>query len=502
MELLLNEKEEDKSAGHRWKQIIRGFVLTVVSLLSLLLILKTSFKWQFVQVNREIAQDANISAQPANVSAQPSNLSAPRSQDKITFPGEISISYLRREDHARSSKFRCTGSENDIGAMDARLCVFSNICYRRDSQRFYYFRLPNSEKKPLFYDASKGMLYQFSDNNDAAGFLSLSSGGGTSWAPIVANESYPTKNVTVLRHLHSLMQNRFADSNIAHGLWEDLGSISYSMERMNVFDRNLVIMQLDKISDTPLFRTYIQYVIPALSEHPMVDLHTYARSFNTDYVCFDSLIAGGQLNVFPRALIRENHGREALFYNWRSKILQYNGFDPKFVPSAHHIIITDKSQSIWTHAGSKRHRAIVNVEEVAKFIRLTYPNISSEVVQWHTIPFQEQLEKLMNTTILITPCGGVSLIIPFLPHGAHAIVMDYYVNIAAHGYSAGQSGSMEGALLNHIAHVRKQYYQLYGAQDYEFDYPGASDAREGASVIVNTTRLRTLIDKALEEMEA
>ena len=79
--------------------------------------------------------------------------------------------------------------------------------------------------------------------------------------------------------------------------------------------------------------------------------------------------------------------------------------------------------------------------------------------------------------------------------------MDFYANQAAHGFRVGDSGSMEGALLNHISHVRKQYYQLYGPQDYEFDFPGATNSREQASVKVNTTRLRVLIDKALEEME-
>ncbi|CAF1140951.1 unnamed protein product [Adineta steineri] len=47
----------------------------------------------------------------------------------------------------------------------------------------------------------------------------------------------------------------------------------------------------------------------------------------------------------------------------------------------------------------------------------------------------------------------------------------------------------------------KQYYQIYGKQDYEFDFPGATDAREASSIIVNMTRLQLLIDKALEEME-
>jgi hypothetical protein len=272
------------------------------------------------------------------------------------------------------------------------------------------------------------------------------------------------------------------------------------MERMNVVTRKLVIMHLGKIPNTNLFRMYQQFIVPALTEHSMVEFEAYIESFKTKYVCFENFIAGGQLSVFQQTIIKENHGRERLFYNWRSKIILHNGFDPKFVPRRHHIVITNKSHSIWTQPGTKRHRAIVNLEKIEKFIRLNYPTILTEVVEWHTSPFKKQIDKLLNTTILITPCGGVSMIIPLLPHGAHVIVMDYYVNSAALGFKVGQSASMEGAFLNHIPHVRKQYYQVYGPQDYEFDHPQGTGVRDEASVIVNTTRLRLLIDKALEEM--
>ncbi|CAF1157411.1 unnamed protein product [Adineta steineri] len=429
------------------------------------------------------------------------NTSTQKLSKNITFSAEIGISYLRQNEHQYSSKFRCTGDENVIDAWKDRLCVFYNTCYNKNTNQFYYFRFAQNKPKPLFYDSAKGMLYDFNIYRKHNAFVSLSSGGQTPWVPIIVNQTYPTKNFTRLHNLHSLMKTRYASGNLGHGLWEDLGSIAYSMERMNIVDRKLIIMHLDEIANTSLFRTYHQYVIPALTENPMVEFKAYIESFNTEYVCFDSLIVGGQLSVFPKPQIKENHGREALFYNWRSKIIEYNGFNPKFVPKKHHIIITNKSHSIAARPGSKRHRAIANLQEVENFVRNTYPNISTEVVEWHTIPFDKQIEKILHTTILITPCGGVSLILPMLPHGAHAIVMDYYVTDPDHGLLLGQSGSMEGAFLNHISHVRKQYYQIYGPKDYEFDFPGANNAREAASIIVDMTRLQLLIDKALEEME-
>jgi hypothetical protein len=122
------------------------------------------------------------------------------------------------------------------------------------------------------------------------------------------------------------------------------------------------------------------------------------------------------------------------------------------------------------------------------------------VVEWHKVPFPKQIELLLNTTILISPAGGVSMIAPFLPHGAHAILMDYYVNHSGFGFNAGSSASMEGMLLNHFPHFKKDYYQIYGPPDYVFDFPGASDTRNDASILVNVTRLHLLIESAFEDL--
>ena len=113
------------------------------------------------------------------------------------------------------------------------------------------------------------------------------------------------------------------------------------------------------------------------------------------------------------------------------------------------------------------------------------------------------MHELYKTTILITPCGGVSMIAPFLPKGTHAIIMDFYVNSNAYlkgeRYEIGESGSMDAALFNYFPHFRKLYYQVRSASDYHLDFPNASNTRFDASIIINMTRLKELIDVAIEE---
>jgi hypothetical protein len=398
------------------------------------------------------------------------------------------------------SKFRCSGDENDIDAWPDRLCVFNNICYNVKMQQFEYYRRLRSTKLPLFYDSVRGMLTEFSIKRDGHGFLSLTSRGGLPWAPFIIDEACPSANVTWLTNLHTLWREYYDDSNFGHIVWEDIGSIFYSLERMNEFDEQLVVMHITPVSKNPNFQKFLYNILAVLTSRELVEYKFYLATFKTTYVCFRHFMAGGNLQLIHPSAMKENHGRENFLYKWRSKIITHHKFNSEYIPNQHRIVITNKSASVWAKASNEMHRAIVNLKEVALFVRSTYPNIPVEVIEWHKKSFVKQIELLLNTTILISPAGGVSMIAPFLPRGSHAILMDYYVTNDSYGFKNGSSGSMEGMLLNHFPHFKKDYYQIYDKNDYVFDFPGAEDTRNDASVLINVTRLHLLIESALEDM--
>jgi hypothetical protein len=344
------------------------------------------------------------------------------------------------------------------------------------------------------------MLSEFSIDRNGQGFLSLTSRGGRSWAPYVVDQACPSVNVTWLTNLHTLWQKYFNDNNFGHIVWEDIGSIFYSLERMNEYDKQLVIMHVTPVSMNPNFQKFVHNILAVLTSKKLVEYKSYLTAFNTKYVCFRHFMAGGNLGLIHSSAMKENHGRESLLYKWRSKIITYHKFDSEYIPNQHRIVITNKSASVWAKAPNVMHRAIANLKEVVTFVRSTYSNIPVEVIEWHKMALVKQIELLLHTTILISPAGGVSMIAPFLPHGSHAILMDYYVTENSSGFEIGSSASMEGMLLNHFPHFKKDYYQIYGKQDFVFDFNGTSDTRNDASIIINTTRLHLLIESALEEM--
>jgi len=85
--------------------------------------------------------------------------------------------------------------------------------------------------------------------------------------------------------------------------------------------------------------------------------------------------------------------------------------------------------------------------------------------------FVEQADLMSRTTVLVTPCGGVSMMLPYLPEGAHAIVMDYYVTSEdMFGWAKGDSASMEVSFWNLWPHIKMDYYQIYDPSvDHVFD---------------------------------
>ena len=227
-------------------------------------------------------------------------------------------------------------------------------------------------------------------------------------------------------------------------------------------------------------------------------LDRYVKNFSSSLVCFETLVAGGAHPMFSMMHEPYMQGKERMLYDYRTSILKYHGVDVTRLPTRHRIVLVNKTRAL-----RRSLRGIKNLHEVEQFLRSSYPMIPIDVIDWNKYTFREQMHELYRTTILITPCGGISTIIPFLADGSHAIVMDIYVNEQAYlkgeKYQVGESASMDAGFLNHFPHVRKLYYQIRSNHDYVLDFLGASNTRYDASILVNMTRLKELIDTSLYE---
>jgi len=53
----------------------------------------------------------------------------------------------------------------------------------------------------------------------------------------------------------------------------------------------------------------------------------------------------------------------------------------------------------------------------------TVPNIVA--TDFSGMSMAEQLKLVSSTTLAVSPCGGISMILPFMPEGSHAVLVNY-----------------------------------------------------------------------------
>ncbi|CAF3771917.1 unnamed protein product [Rotaria sp. Silwood1] len=351
---------------------------------------------------------------------------------------------LSRSSNVQST-WTCTGNMNYESEWHQRTCAFKNICYNKQRKIFQFYRKPGSIKTPILFEPKLGHIYDFNINNHGFVGLIARASPHESWGPTIVEEWLPsTDKIPYLEHVHVLFMHWYVSFNPGHVIWEDIASTYFAMVRLNEYDRNAVLIEYRRFPKKgDQFYQMYQNLVPAFAAN-FDGLDHYMNNFRSPLVCFRTLVAGGAKPMF--SIINEpyTNGKERLLYDYRTAILRYHGVNVSHVPSHHRIVLVNKTQAL-----RRSLRSIKNLVEVKHFIHSTYPKIQLDVIDWSKYTFTQQMHELYKTTILITPCGGISTIIPFLPDGTHAIVMDFYVNKQAYRkdarYAIGESASMDGA---------------------------------------------------------
>ncbi|KAJ3217117.1 hypothetical protein HDU67_008494 [Dinochytrium kinnereticum] len=426
----------------------------------------------------------------------------------------------RKEPESRQySKFRCSGNDNDIDGYVERVCVFENVCFDTDSKAFHFYQREDRPARPVLFESRLGEMTNF--HHEDHGFVAVKQ---LFWAAVASEHdtfapkiirgkspaAKPNSTVT-LAPLHVLWSTWAQDDNLGHLLWEELAGIWYGMIRMNVLSENVTAMHWpDTLPDRKLAVKFRNAFFPAISSRPPVTLYDYAQELaknGESHVCFDQLLVGGNVRRFLQRMAWHNYGQEPLFFSLRGRILQSMGLSPYHIPKAHKIVITHKTSSNYHHESNyKTHRSIYNIDEVTAFIKSKYPKVKVEVVEFKDMTVKEQLRLMTTTTVLITPAGGISMILPFLPDGAQAIILDYLEKEDSQliGTRGGESVSMEAPFWNHWPHVKKLYYQIRSKEEMRSDDPTKSinevSWRDEVSVSVNLERLEGLLEAAFEHM--
>lgn len=125
-------------------------------------------------------------------------------------------------------------------------------------------------------------------------------------------------------------------------------------------------------------------------------------------ICFKNLLVGSRkLGLFDPS--------EGQWTAFAAEVKKYFHVPVNPRPSQQRIVILRKMG----------RRTFLNYDELAEHLRSRFLNVEVEIMDPAAIELKEQLIRLANTTVVITPCGGVSFSAMFVPPGASAIFAEY-----------------------------------------------------------------------------
>lgn len=357
------------------------------------------------------------------------------------------------------SKFYCIGGRGRLGAQNDRSCRFQNICYKPSTNQWQFYQDP---KERLVVLLDQGVIIE----DFPAEFLNLRSMGNPTdaqwWSPTIVKSAAgipasafvprvdPAKpNVNVLYHPHY-------PSNMGHVIGDDLFPIFNLMSSfgMLVTDAQLIISRdcgrifANNPKKAEQCDFFLKMLIPGLSSKEYLaatapDFMSRVRGAaapagDSDLVCFEQLLAGNGPWGFQQSL-----GKAPSWWSYHAFYLNNLGINPNRTPKKHRITVSIK----------KGKRALANNDELVTYLKQKFPTYEIDALELRTLGgWKNELEYLLDTSILITPCGGVSMSAMFLPHNSAMVIVDYF------NLRKNVSFGMEERLWTNLGFVRPYHY--------------------------------------------
>ena len=198
----------------------------------------------------------------------------------------------------------------------------------------------------------------------------------------------------------------------------------------------------------------------------------------------------------------QHAGKEPLLQLYRRRVLRFHGLSPTAPPPREHQLLLVHKQG---------RRGIHNYEGVKAHLEGgcdgQCTGLKVLAAEFHGMTIRRQLEMVSRSTLALSPPGGVSMILPFMPEGAHVILINYMLpkerakkattKGLSHQECAGCSWTMEAELWNHVRHVRTLFYQVWEPEDFAGRRPGRD-----AAVVIKLPRLSYLVRAALNAMDS
>ena len=402
------------------------------------------------------------------------------------------------------SRFFCIGGRGRLKAQNDRSCRFQNICYRPSTNKWLFYQNPE-EKLVVLLDEGE-IISEFPEQ-----FLNARSMGNPQdaqwWSPSIVKEADgipssafaarvdPSKpNVNVLYHPHY-------PSNMGHVIGDDLFPIFNLMSSfgMLVSDAQFIITRdCEKIFPKSAKKAkqcdfFLNMLLPGVTDKKYLaatqkDFVEKVRgsesSGDSDLVCFEQLLVGNGPWGFQQSL-----GKAPSWWAYHAFYLNNLGINPQRTPKKHRITVSIK----------KGKRALANNDELVAYLKEKFPTYEVDALELTSLGgWKNELNYLLDTSVLITPCGGVSMSAMFMPHNSALVIVDYF------NLKKNVSFGMEERLWANLGYVRPFHYPFtrdevrmpegHDPNDYQ-------EMRDWGEVRVNLERMETIVKAAISHVD-
>ena len=435
--------------------------------------------------------------------------SGSHNNNSIPLPSSFSSHYsLYNSDILNTfySSFQClNGNPSDFHTEDLwhqRLCIFHNVCLRNDGESTnytidYFYPSTMESLKSTIIRSIDGVLLSlrhgalvYSWNNLSVAQMRL--------IPVnQLNISDTNSSVVYLNGTYLIYQLlAHMDMNVGHFIFDDVFGLysnlkAFRATRFNSPSQNYVLAYKACSNFNESLQAscvkFTQGVFPVITSHSIRSIDSLLASSNR--ICFRQLVAGnGRSGAI--GYTNNNLHRARIFDEFRSDLLRLHKINPNLIPRQHRIALIEKS-------GRRKFR---NLNEIYTKIKAAPQYTGIKVTFFSSfvnLTIADQLKLFQTITIVVSPCGGISMLFSFLPLKATLIIPEF-PKFEKDDYT---SERMEAIYWDYQSHLNVFHYPVNSTEDFElsanlnpFNY---GHLRNYAEINLKTEKLFPLIDRAI-----
>lgn len=407
--------------------------------------------------------------------------------------------------HSLFSSVQCLRSDNDW----ERFCHFENVCFDTVDRVFDFYCDPL--RLPLLYAGPKGMT-SISKNSSSYGVEKKMS---QLQIPLQLNydKFYWEKSLLPIRLVplqldkwnstfddkvvHVVFQSFWAE-NFGHALGDDILPVFSLLKRFDFLHEDAQIMMLgyhnlDSLSDRLRAKGFLSNLTSLVSPFPLIDMNQdilFSSSSKNRHVCVSNLLAGhGRLGLKTDRGFAWNEFIESALSR-ASNIWPLLRIEQELPLNSQRILVLIK------HG----RRSMLNYDEVVLYLRHVF-GVPVQSVDPSNLSLEEQLILAQQTTVLVTPCGGISFFGAFLRKGASLVVLGFW------NPDTNSSNNMEDFVWRHNTRLSASLYYDVRFEETIILPPGNvtrmsfEDFRNYGAITVNVKRMARVVDSALQFAE-